>query len=132
MADRLREHLFTYVAPETKAPLVPAIPLGSMPLSNTRWGFIWGDVRDNVAGLPPRFRFHDLRHTGLTLFAQEGATQAELMRRGGHSDMRIVLRYQHATMTRDRELACRMSRRVETAIASALLENDGGDAVQES
>lgn len=132
MVDRLREHLLSRVAPEAKAPLVPASPRGSMPLSNTRWGFIWGDVRDNVAGLPPRFRFHDLRHTGLTLFAQEGATLAELMRRGGHSDMRIVLRYQHATMTRDRELACRMSRRVEAAITSALPENGSSGAARDS
>lgn len=132
MVDRLREHLLSRVAPEAKAPFVPASPRGSMPLSNTRWGFIWGDVRDNVAGLPPRFRFHDLRHTGLTLFAQEGATLAELMRRGGHSDMRIVLRYQHATMTRDRELACRMSRRVEAAITSALPENGSSGAARDS
>lgn len=59
------------------------------------------------------FRFHDLRHTGLTIFAQEGATLAELIRRGDHSDMRFVLRYQHATMARDRELADQMNDRVE-------------------
>lgn len=119
MLERLEVHLRDNVAPEAKAPLVPAHPRGSVPLSNTRWGYIWMDARDSVAGLAPRFRFHDLRHTGLTIFAQEGATLAELMRRGGHSDIRVVLRYQHATMTRDRELAERMSQRAAARIAAS-------------
>ncbi len=119
MIERLKAHLDTYVAPEAKAPILPTSVHGIVPLSNTRWGYIWGDAREAVAGLPLGFRFHDLRHTGLTLFAQEGATLAELMRRGGHSDMRIVLRYQHATMSRDRELAERMSERVAQRIADA-------------
>ena len=85
----------------------------------------WYRVR---AALPePRPRFHDLRHTGLTIFAQEGATLAELMRRGGHADIHIVLRYQHATMNRDRELADRMSDRVSSSIARAKKEGDGGE-----
>ncbi|WP_442576429.1 tyrosine-type recombinase/integrase [Microbacterium sp. F51-2R] len=113
MLNRLASHLHEYVGAEAKAPLVPTNARGSVPLSNTRWGYIWMDSRDAVPGLPPRFRFHDLRHAGLTIFAQEGATLAELMRRGGHSDIRVVLRYQHATMARDRELADRMSDRIE-------------------
>lgn len=119
MLERLRKHLEDYVAPEAKAPVVPASQRGSVPLSNTRWGYIWAEVREKVLGLPHRFRFHDLRHTGLTIFAQEGATLAELMRRGGHSDIRVVLRYQHSTMARDRELADRMSDRVEVSLAAA-------------
>lgn len=118
MRDRLETHLRENVAPEAKAPLIPTSIRGSVPLSNTRWGYVWADARDLVKGLPVRYRFHDLRHTGLTMFAQEGATLAELMRRGGHSDIRVVLRYQHATMARDRELADRMSDRVETLIGS--------------
>lgn len=114
MADRLEEHLRVNVAPEAGAPVIPASVRGSLPLSNARWGFIWSDSRSDVEDVPNRFRFHDLRHTGLTLFAQEGATLAELMRRGGHADLNLVLRYQHATMARDRDLADRMSARVET------------------
>ncbi|MDQ0728751.1 site-specific integrase [Microbacterium sp. W4I20] len=124
MIVRLKQHLDDNVAAEAKAPVVPASVRGSMPLSNTRWGYVWADARDCVDGLPHRFRFHDLRHTGLTLFAQEGATLAELMRRGGHADIRIVLRYQHATMDRDRELANRMSDRVAESIARALKEDE--------
>lgn len=86
------------------------------------------DARDSVAGLASRFRFHDLRHTGLTVFAQEGATLAELMRRGGHSDIRVVLRYQHATMARDRELADRVSKRAAARIAEAMSPQDEPDS----
>jgi integrase len=82
------------------------------------------DSREAVSGLPPRFRFHDLRHAGLTIFAQEGATLAELMRRGGHSDIRVVLRYQHATLARDRELADRMSDRIESRLRTAASGDD--------
>ena len=119
MIDRLKDHLRDNVAAEAKAPLIPTNVRGSVPLSNTRWGYVWADARDRVADLRPRFRFHDLRHTGLTIFAQEGATLAELMRRGGHADIRVVLRYQHATMARDRELADRMSDRVQERINAA-------------
>ena len=126
MIGRLQQHLEDYVSSDAKAPVLPADRRGSIPLSNTRWGYTWADVRDGVEGLPHRFRFHDLRHTGLTLFAQEGATLAELMRRGGHADIHIVLRYQHATMSRDRELADRMSDRVSTSITRAQKEGEGG------
>ncbi|GAA1709363.1 MULTISPECIES: tyrosine-type recombinase/integrase [Isoptericola] len=117
MRERLAEHLRAHVAAEARSPLVPGSPRSAMPLSNTKWGYVWAEARDAVSSLPERFRFHDLRHTGLTIFAQEGATLAELMRRGGHSDIQVVLRYQHATMERDRELADRMSDSALTRIA---------------
>lgn len=132
MLHRLRKHLEDNVAPEAKAPVVPTMRRGSVPLSNTRWGYIWAEVREKVNDLPFRYRFHDLRHTGLTIFAQEGATLAELMRRGGHSDIRVVLRYQHSTIARDRdrELAERMSRTAQAKIDArkkADKDSQGGD-----
>lgn len=127
MVERLKAHLNENVAPEVKVPLIPTNVRGSVPLSNTRWGYVWAEARDAVAGLPPRFRFHDLRHTGLTIVAQEGATLAELMRRGGHADIRVVLRYQHATMVRDRELAERMSKRAAARIAAAKARKEETD-----
>lgn len=128
MRDRLEAHLRDNVALEAKAPLIPSSIRGSVPLSNTRWGYVWADAREGIEGLPYRYRFHDLRHTGLTIFAQEGATLAELMRRGGHSDIRVVLRYQHATMARDRELADRMSDRVSALLASGRHGNGSSEA----
>lgn len=64
-----------------------------------------------VAGLPEA-RPHDLRHAGLTLAAQSGATLAEVMRRAGHTTAAAAMRYQHAAEDRDRALAARL---VETA-----------------
>lgn len=54
-------------------------------------------------------RFHDLRHTGATLYAQTGATLAELMDRIGHSTPAAAMRYQHAAQGRDAKLAAAMS-----------------------
>jgi len=67
----------------------------------------WDRARREV-GLPT-VRVHDLRHAGLTLAAQSGATLAEVMRRAGHTTSRAALLYQHAAEDRDRDLAARMS-----------------------
>ncbi len=53
-------------------------------------------------------RFHDLRHTGLTLAGEAGATLAELMARAGHSDVGAAMIYQHASLERDRALAAKL------------------------
>lgn len=54
-------------------------------------------------------RIHDLRHLSLTAFGKTGATLSEIMARGGHSDFRTALRYQHASRDRDRALVQKMS-----------------------
>ena len=58
----------------------------------------------------PGLTVHGLRHTGLTLAAQAGATIGELMARAGHTTPTMALRYQHAAAERDMEIAERMSR----------------------
>jgi integrase len=58
-----------------------------------------------LPGIPPNLHLHDLRHAGLTLVAQGGATVKELMRRGGHASPAAALRYQHAAESRDQEIA---------------------------
>jgi hypothetical protein len=55
------------------------------------------------------YRFHDLRHSGLTWAAASGATVAELMHRGGHSTSATAMRYQHATRDRDQAIARALS-----------------------
>ncbi|GAB2613965.1 site-specific integrase [Pseudactinotalea suaedae] len=75
-------------------------------VSQTAFDNSWRQARKDVR---PTFRFHDLRHTGLTIYAQQGATLAELLHRGGHSDVSVALRYQHATVERDRALTDRLS-----------------------
>jgi hypothetical protein len=52
---------------------------------------------------------HDVRHLALNTFGQYGATPPEIMQRGGHSETRTALRYQHASRDRDRSLVQRMS-----------------------
>ena len=69
-------------------------------MSQTRFDMEWRAARVK-AGMPA-FRFHDLRHTGLTLYAQAGATLSEIMARGRHKHPEVAVRYQHATLERDR------------------------------
>jgi len=49
--------------------------------------------------------FHNLRHTGNTMAAAQGASLEELMERMGHSSPRAALIYLHATRERDQQIA---------------------------
>ncbi len=71
-----------------------------------------------AAGLPG-FHFHDLRHTGLTWLARDGATLKERMHRAGHSDPRMAARYEHADAERDAANAERLSRRAQAVVPLA-------------
>ncbi|MGN6175134.1 MAG: hypothetical protein ACTHPS_19620 [Streptosporangiaceae bacterium] len=50
-------------------------------------------------------RFHDVRHTGLTLTAGADANLRELMERMGHSSARAAMIYPHTTGERQRMIA---------------------------
>jgi integrase len=53
-------------------------------------------------------RFHDLRHTGATLYAGGGTTTADQLAWLGHTTPTMALRYQHAAdIKRQREVAAR-------------------------
>ena len=56
-----------------------------------------------------QYHFHDLRHSGLTLAAQRGATIRELMDRAGHTTSSAAMKYQHAAEERGRVIADGMS-----------------------
>lgn len=60
----------------------------------------------------PDLRFHDLRHTGLTWLAEDGATVRELMDAAGHSDVETAMRYQHSVSERRAVLAERLGARL--------------------
>jgi integrase len=66
----------------------------------TRW-----KISVAAVGLPPGFRFHDLRHTGNTMAAETGASTRELMERMGHDSSHAALIYQHGSARRDRAIA---------------------------
>lgn len=95
-------HLATHTRPEKSAPLIPSAQNPQTPVSQTAFDVAWRKAREAVR---PGFRFHSLRHTGLTAYARAGATLKELQERGGHKDTSVALRYQHATLERDRALA---------------------------
>jgi integrase len=95
-------HLGAHTRPERVAPFIPSSQNPSTPASQTAFDLAWRKAREQVR---PGFRFHSLRHTGLTAYAQAGATLKELQERGGHKDAAVALRYQHATLERDRALA---------------------------
>jgi integrase len=105
----VRQHLNDHVNQfDQEALLFPAN--GGGHLGHGNFWAIWDKAR-KAAGRPD-LRLHDLRHTGLTLYALEGATVAELMARAGHTTPKMAMRYQHIVEGRDVDLVRRMSTRV--------------------
>lgn len=73
------------------------------PLTNHALGQAWRRAARRV-GLG-QFHVHDVRHAGLTMAAQGGATTRELMDRAGHRTARASLIYQHAAEERSATIA---------------------------
>lgn len=103
--DALAEHLIRY-----RRDALPTAPLFTRASGERLRGWdvqrFWTRARAAV-GLPG-VHLHDLRHGGLTLAAQSGATLKEVMCRGGHRTSHAALIYQHAAADRDAEVAARM------------------------
>ncbi len=104
LAD-LRSHLDTYVGPEPEAAVLATRRGRVSQTALARQRLACRSDESRAA----KVRFHDLRHTGPTVYAQQGATLAELLHRGGHTDVTVALRYQHATAERDRALTTRLN-----------------------
>jgi integrase len=73
----------------------------------------WDKARGAVS--LPELHFHDLRHTGNTMAAAQGASLRELMERMGHSSTRAALIYLHATRERDEAIAAGMGQVLKDA-----------------
>lgn len=97
----LSDHLGQYVDGEPHALIFARADGG--PISNATRGRIMRNARTAINR--PDLTWHHLRHTGATLAAQAGATQAELQRRIGHSTTRAAAIYQHASAERDQWIA---------------------------
>jgi integrase len=97
----VEEHLQRWTGPGPERFLF--VGATGRPLRRQRWQLEWDAARKSL-GLP-NLRFHDLRHSSLTLLAATGATQAELRAAAGHSSNVAAMRYQHATESRARYLA---------------------------
>jgi len=97
----LEHHLNSYVGAEPDSPLLVGEKGGAVIPGVLHAA--WHKARTTVQR--PDLRLHDLRHAGLTWSAAAGATIAELMHWAGHASPAAALRYQHATIDRDRALA---------------------------
>lgn len=106
--DLLREHLDLYAQPGPDG-LVFVSDKGE-PFS--RHNRKWWRAAVKAAGVPAGTRLHDLRHAGLTMAAQSGATLKELMTLAGHSSPRAALLYQHAATERAEIVAAAVSDRL--------------------
>lgn len=86
--------------------LFPSLQTPADPLHPNTLRRMYSKAREKAGR--PDLRFHDLRHSALTLLAQEGATVRELMAAGGHTDPNVAMRYQHTARDRSRRLAQRV------------------------
>jgi integrase len=100
----IEEHLSQYVGPGRDSLLFTS-PQG-YPLRRSKFRTHWANACKE-AGVTD-LRFHDLRGSGATWAARAGATVRELMSRLGHSTPSMALRYQHATLERDKAIAERL------------------------
>lgn len=98
-------HLEEHVAPGREAPLFAARG-EQRPVPQTAFDKAWRAARE-TAGLPD-YRLHDLRHTGMTMYAHTGATLVEIMVCGRHRNPDVAERYQHAMRERGRTNAARL------------------------
>ncbi len=106
--DVLREHLELFAEPGPDGLVFVSDKSEPFSRHNRKW---WrAGVRK--AGLPKGTLLHDLRHAGLTMAAQSGATLKELMTMAGHSSPRAALIYQHAATERAQAVAAAMSERL--------------------
>lgn len=104
-------HLDRFTDEAKDAPLIPSKVDPSRPVPQATFGSTWRTAREGI--MKPGYRFHNLRHTGLTEYARQGATLADLMARGRHRDPKVAMRYQHASAQRDRALTSGLDRFIE-------------------
>src|SRR5579875_335084 len=113
VVEVIEEHLARHVGPEPDA-LVFTSATGK-PLRRSTFRSHWTAAceKAGMSGL----HFHDLRGSGATWAAPQGASLAELMHRLGHRTDATALRYQHATDERRRHIADRLGALLRAAEA---------------
>ena len=104
----IKEHLDAFAAPGQEGLLFPAAN------GRQQWPSTITSYFKKAAEIARRsdLRFHDLRHTGAVMAAQQGATLADLQARLGHSTANAALLYQHTAKGRDQLIAESLSRMV--------------------
>jgi integrase len=106
IVPELADHVERFADPRPNG-LVFIGPKGGR-LRRSNFREIWYRARGAVG--QPELHFHDLRHTGNTMAAAQGASLRELMERMGHSSPRAALIYLHATRERDQKIAAGMGK----------------------
>jgi integrase len=101
-----RDHLKRHTGPEREALLFWGRDSGEQLAPSTLYR--WYYPAREAAGRKD-LRWHDLRHTSATMAAETGASLRDLMHRHGHSTAAASLRYQHFVLSRDQELAAKLS-----------------------
>ncbi|MGW6604817.1 tyrosine-type recombinase/integrase [Streptomyces sp. NPDC055036] len=119
----VRRHLDWFAAKEPDGLLF--VGERGAPFRRSTFGRKWRKARDKV-GLPPNFRFYDLRHTGNTLVTQSGGTLKDVMVRAGQSSEKAALIYQHSPMDRQKEVAQGLDARVRAARKDAVSNHGDG------
>ena len=103
----VRQHLLEHTAPGLDGLLFPSHHDPEEHLRQSSLTRVFYPAR-KAAGRGD-FRFHDLRHTHLTMYAQAGATTAEIKARGGHSTSQAALRYQAVAQGREELIVAKLS-----------------------
>jgi len=91
LVPELREHLDAYAGPDSTALVFTGQRGGVLRRGNFRKASGWSAAVAAI-GLPG-LHFHDLRHTGNTLAAQDGVSLADLKARMGHDSVRAAMIY---------------------------------------
>lgn len=109
----LRDHLdkFAEAGPDGRIFIGPK----GGPLRRRNFLRLWRKALADAKIEKEDVHFHDLRHTGNALAAATGASTKELMARMGHSSVRAALIYQHASRSRDKQIADAISQNIRTA-----------------
>jgi integrase len=113
LVPELREHLDAYAEPDSTALVFTGQRGGVLRRGNFRKPSGWSDAVAAI-GLPG-LHFHDLRHTGNTLAAQDGVSLADLKARMGHDSVRAAMIYQHAAAEADQKIANMLDQRMREA-----------------
>lgn len=101
------DHLEKYVTQGPESPLFPSRRTENGRISQTSFDNTWRKARATVDR--STFRFHALRATALTLYGRTGATDVDLMRRGGHKTYDVAMAYQHSGRDREQQLTASMN-----------------------
>lgn len=110
LTDALRRHLAAHVGRSGDALLFPTTKGGILPRSRRTEVLNRARAATDLHAVT----WHSLRHTGATLYARAGAGLADLQARLGHATVAAAMTYQHASASRDRELAALLDQHMTT------------------